>query len=116
GGRQHGARNRSRGRAGDDRRMTRGIRSAAVAVAIVALALPASAQQHDHAGHSPYAGLQGREIKALDSTAVRDYLAGAGMGFALAAELNGYPGPRHVLELADQLQLTPEQKAATQRI
>jgi DNA invertase Pin-like site-specific DNA recombinase len=28
------------------------------------------------------------------------------MGLALAAELNGYPGPLHVLEMADRLQLT----------
>jgi len=28
------------------------------------------------------------------------------MGFALAAELNGYPGPIHVLELADKLNLS----------
>ncbi len=32
------------------------------------------------------------------------------MGFALAAELNGYPGPLHVIELADTLRLTPEQR------
>lgn len=32
------------------------------------------------------------------------------MGLALAAELNGYPGPLHVLELADALRLTPEQR------
>ena len=30
------------------------------------------------------------------------------MGLALAAELNGYPGPLHVIELADSLRLTPE--------
>ena len=33
------------------------------------------------------------------------------MGLALAAELNGYPGPLHVIELADSLRLTPEQRA-----
>ncbi len=35
---------------------------------------------------------------------------------ALPAELSGYPGPRHVLELAAQLELSTEQAAATQRI
>ena len=33
------------------------------------------------------------------------------MGLALAAELNGYPGPSHLLELAGQLGLSPDQQA-----
>jgi Spy/CpxP family protein refolding chaperone len=33
------------------------------------------------------------------------------MGLALAAELNGYPGPAHVIELADSLGLTPAQRS-----
>lgn len=41
---------------------------------------------------------------------------GRGMGLALAAETNGYPGPRHVLELAEALALTPEQRQRTQRL
>ena len=41
-------------------------------------------------------------------------LSGKGMGLAKAAELNGYPGPAHVLELAAQLDLTPEQKTKTE--
>jgi len=62
---------------------------------------------------SPYVGEESREIKALSSQEVSDLLAGKGMGFAKPAELNGYPGPAHVLELADQLQLPPEQNART---
>jgi hypothetical protein len=88
----------------------------ATAVVLIALASPAAAQNHDHAGHSEHAGKESREIKALDDAAVRDYLSGAGMGFALAAELNGYPGPRHVLELSRELDLTAEQRSATERI
>ena len=38
------------------------------------------------------------------------------MGLALAAELNGYPGPSHVLELADKLDLSPDQRAQVQRL
>jgi hypothetical protein len=38
------------------------------------------------------------------------------MGFALAAELNGYPGPRHTLDFADQLGLSEEQRAGVQRL
>jgi Spy/CpxP family protein refolding chaperone len=43
-------------------------------------------------------------------------LKGEGMGFAKAAELNGYPGPRHVLNLAAQLKLTPDQRQQVQAI
>lgn len=35
---------------------------------------------------------------------------------AKAAELNGYPGPRHVLELADELELTPEERERSRAI
>lgn len=65
---------------------------------------------------APYAGQQAREIKALSPEEVNAYLAGKGMGLAKAAELNGYPGPAHVLELASQLALTPEQRAKTQAL
>ena len=34
-----------------------------------------------------------------------------GMGLALAAELNGYPGPAHVIELAKSLGLSEPQRA-----
>ena len=61
---------------------------------------------------SPYAGQDTRAIKALAPEAVEGYLAGRGMELAKAAELNGYPGPRHLLDLADRLHLTPEQRTA----
>ena len=74
--------------------------------------LPAFAQEH----HSPYAGQEAREIKALSESEVQAYLTGQGMALAKAAELNQYPGPLHVLELAAQLQLTEAQKLQTQGI
>ena len=43
------------------------------------------------------------EVNALSPDEVQQYLAGAGMGYAKAAELNHFPGPMHVLELADKL-------------
>ena len=46
----------------------------------------------------------------------KQYLEGAGMGYARAAELNHFPGPMHVLELADQLKLTAGQRAATRTL
>ena len=73
-----------------------------------------------HAGHhppttsSPYAGLETRAIKALSDAQIADLKAGRGMGLALAAELNGYPGPLHVLELADKLALSDEQRTRMQ--
>lgn len=65
---------------------------------------------------SPYAGQERREIKALSEKDIEDLLAGRGMGLAKAAELNGHPGPAHVLELADRLGLDPGQRTATQSL
>ena len=64
--------------------------------------------------HQPYAGLQNRDIKALSAQQIDDLKAGRGMGLALAAELNGYPGPMHVLELADRLRLSASQREKVQ--
>jgi hypothetical protein len=74
--------------------------------AVVALGGFAFAQ-HQH-GQTPYAGLEKRPVKALSEQQIADLRAGHGMGLALAGELNGYPGPMHVLELADQLELSVE--------
>lgn len=72
-----------------------------------------------HQGHgqpgSSYAALASRTVKALSDEQISDLRAAKGMGLALAAELNGYPGPLHVLQLADQLGLTPLQRAEMQR-
>src|SRR5260370_28599953 len=55
-------------------------------------------------------------MKAVAEQQMGDLSAGRGMGLALAAELNGYPGPVHVLELADKLDLSPDQRASIQRL
>src|SRR4029077_17589979 len=68
------------------------------------------------AQHTPYAGMQTRSVKALSEQQIDDLKAGRGMGLALAAELNGYPGPAHVLELSDQLKLSASQKDRVQRL
>ncbi len=75
--------------------------------------------QHVHAAShsaSPYAGQQTREIKALSPAQTADLLAGKGMELAKAAELNGYPGPMHTLELATQLDLSTAQKQASEAL
>lgn len=64
----------------------------------------------------PYAGLQARDIRALAPERVADLLAGRGAGYALAAELNHYPGPTHVLELLAPLELTEQQQGAVSSV
>ena len=59
--------------------------------------------------HQPYAGMQQRAVKALSDQQVSDLKAGRGMGLALPAELNGYPGPLHVLEHSTALGLSQDQ-------
>jgi hypothetical protein len=83
-----------------------------VAIGAVALVIAGAAQ----AQAGPYAGEQQRSIKALDEGDVAALRQGQGMGLAKAAELNGYPGPMHTLELAEPLQLSAEQRAATRRL
>ena len=80
-----------------------------IAALMVALAGPAIAQHPQ-----PYADLQHRTVKALSDQQMSDLRTGRGMGLALSAELNGYPGPLHVIELADRLQLTSDQRAQVQ--
>jgi hypothetical protein len=63
------------------------------------------------AQHSGYANLKDRPIKTLSEQQIQDYRQGAGMSLALAAELNQYPGPKHVLELDEKLELSEEQRA-----
>lgn len=79
---------------------------AALAIALVGIAPAAWPQTHQ-----PYAGMQARPVKALSDQQIADLRAGRGMGLALAAELNGYPGPMHVLELASPLGLSDDQRA-----
>ena len=75
-------------------------------LALLAVLLVSSAAS----AQTPYAGMQTRGIKALSDSQIGDLQAGRGMSLALAAELNGYPGPLHVLELADKLGLSAEQR------
>jgi hypothetical protein len=64
----------------------------------------------------PYVTIADRPIRALDQQRVDDLLAGRGAGYALAAELNHYPGPAHTLELADQLGIAPDRRKAVTAI
>ncbi|MDX1419393.1 MAG: Spy/CpxP family protein refolding chaperone [Rubricoccaceae bacterium] len=84
-------------------------------VALLAAA-PAAAQHHGHHAGSPYADETDRPVKVLSADETAGLLEGRGLGFAHAAELGGFPGPLHVLELADSLDLSPAQRAETQRL
>ena len=84
-----------------------------IAAIVVGLGLSVQAQQP---ATSKYAGEEKREIKALSTEDIEAYQNGEGMGLAKAAELNQYPGPRHVLALAAELSLSEQQKAEAQKI
>jgi Spy/CpxP family protein refolding chaperone len=75
-------------------------------IVVAFLVMPACFAQ----SHSPYAGFETRSIKALSDQQIRELRSGLGMSLALAAELNGYPGPRHAIELAKELDLNAEQR------
>lgn len=70
-----------------------------------------SAAAADSASHSPYVGQETRTVKALSDDEQAQLIAGHGMGLARAAELNHYPGPKHVIELEAALALTEDQLA-----
>lgn len=97
------------------------MRSGAIAglAAILLLATTAAGQApsgHRHggqAGHRHTPGDDGEAHRRVDAY-LKEFDAvvadGRGFGLAFAADQHGYPGPLHVLELKDQLQLTPEQE------
>jgi hypothetical protein len=77
------------------------------------------AQSSSHSGHvtnntiSKYTGQENRIIKSLSPEDIESLQTGTGDAFggmAKLAELNGYPGPRHVLDLANELELNNRQK------
>ena len=82
------------------------------ALALLWLVLPVATSSAE----SPYAGQESRPVKSLSPSDIEALENGDGMGLAKLAELNHYPGPKHVLELTQQLDLTPEQLAGTRAI
>lgn len=85
----------------------------------VILALALTVVSHQSAAdetHTPYVGLETREIATLSESDIADLEAGRGWGLALAAELNGHPGPTHVMDLAEGLNLSDDQIARMEAI
>lgn len=66
----------------------------------------------DYVSHQdqPYAGQQERRISSLSEDDIAALKKGEGWGLAKPAELNGYPGPVHVLDFADKLRLDNSQR------
>jgi len=58
----------------------------------------------------PYQGFETREITSLSEQDIDALRRGSGWGLALPAELNGFPGPMHVLELSAELGLSESQE------
>jgi hypothetical protein len=83
---------------------------AALVVSLAALTAQA-ADGPDHA-HSKYAGQETRTIKSLSPGDIAELRRGGGWGLAKAAELNGMPGPAHLLELKDTIALDAAQVSA----
>ena len=70
----------------------------------------------DHTHKSKYAGEEKREIKSLSATDIEELQNGKGWGLAKAAELNGVPGPVHILEMKEEINLSAEQIQAIEDI
>ena len=68
------------------------------------------------AAHAAEAAREGTGIPALSEAQAASYLDGSAMWHASVAELNHYPSPRRVLELAEALELTEEQQRATTKL
>ena len=56
------------------------------------------------------------EIRRLDQDTIEGYLTRKGLGQALPAELNGYPSPRHTIDMDEELELTEKQLAQVQAL
>ncbi|MFZ9061953.1 MAG: periplasmic heavy metal sensor [Steroidobacteraceae bacterium] len=83
----------------------------------LSVSLPLGAlAQHNHGTPTPYAGMQKRAIKSLSDKDLEELRRGGGWGLALPAELNGMPGPAHLLELKDKIPLTENQVQQTQAL
>jgi hypothetical protein len=68
------------------------------------------------AAHAAEAAREGTGIPALSEAQTAGYLDGKAMWHASVAELNHYPSPRRVFELAEALELTEGQRRATTKL
>lgn len=85
-------------------------------LAFLSLSGPSWAEEVGHLRASPYAGEQTRAIVSLSDDDLTELATGGGWGLVRPAELNGVPGPAHLLELADEIGLDADQLAAIETI
>ena len=84
-------------------------------LALGGLAVAAGVARSQHhgptgsAGHQPPAGQGHLMVQRCQAEFERVVGEGRGFGMAFVADQNGYPGPMHVLELRERLQLSTEQ-------
>jgi len=100
--------------AGIARRMLVKFPLMALTAAVAVLSATANASESNH--RSPYAGEQTRPIKSLSVEDIAELRRGGGWGLAKAAELNGMPGPAHLLEMKDEIALDAAQVATIEAL
>ncbi len=81
-------------------------------LALLSPAFAAQASENASSHHSKYAGQENRAIKSLSAEDIAELKRGGGWGLAKAAELNGVPGPIHLLEMKDEIGLNDTQRSA----
>ena len=89
---------------------------AVVAAILAATSFATGGTADTPATTSPYVGQENRSIKSLSAEDLAELRRGGGWGLARAAELNGMPGPAHLLELKDRIPLTAGQVTAISAI
>src|SRR6056297_1838494 len=97
------------------------MRFALITLAVLLATPSVLAQKSDHPHHRRAETVIDRADSldvptGLSADEVIGLREGRGMGLARSAELHSYPGPMHVLELADALDLSAEQRAEAERL
>lgn len=82
------------------------------ALLLISLAWSTQTLGQEHKHGSAYSGQEAREVKSLSAEDIAELKRGGGWGLAKAAELNGVPGPAHLLDLKDEIPLDPSQVVA----
>ncbi|MEM8975853.1 MAG: periplasmic heavy metal sensor [Pseudomonadota bacterium] len=85
-------------------------------IIVSALLLSSGSALAESKPSQPYAGQDKRTVSSLSPADLTAISKGQGWGLAKPAELNGYPGPIHVLELADRLELSKAQISQVREI
>jgi hypothetical protein len=87
-----------------------------LALPLLILGFTAQASDTHHSHLSKYAGHEKRTIKSLSPGDIAELTRGGGWGLAKAAELNGVPGPAHLLEMKNAIRLDERQISTLSKI